>query len=555
MRNRVGLLFLLLLLGVLIWGGFPATAQESSWSQPFAVSDIRKTPSSWFPDIAIGPDGSVHIVWSSGLVGAKKEDGDPDLLMYRQLKDGVWSAINDINNPGMGGYTIRNSIIMGHDGRLHILERRKVLTAYLSAPWQTAWSAQAWSEPRNINGETSYFNALAMDSKGVIHIFWNEAVPDDPRNPDSKCSFCSDLFYRRSADGGRTWSVPINLSQSPEGSVKQQVKIDKNDIIHVVWEEGFDWYVSKGVPTAGMYRRSRDGGKTWDPPVRFTLPSVETQPPAATPQAGVSPQPAPAPLSQAPKQMTIGLYQETSPLVVYRSSTTDQIYFQYLQNDGKTWTRATPIPGIRARSINDGDHDDYSMTTDGAGNIHLICTGFLADDTGQDSAPKLLHVVWDGRAWLPAEVVAADPTYPMVESVTADGGKRLRVYPEWPRAVISGKALHLTWFTRNEHDKNTSEHAHYQVWYSVKQLNAPAVAPLLLFTPIPTAAPPTPNPSPVSSPTPTTLPKAILHLPPISDRPAWEMSGLFVIGLALLPAISLVALLLILVHRMPPRRG
>ena len=271
MRRFTGL-FALLLFSTLISGALPATAQQPSWSPPTPVSDTHKTPSSWFPDLAIGPDGSVHIIWSSGLPGKQKEDAGLDLLMYRVLRNGKWSPINDIDNPGEGGYTVRNSVIMGHDGRLHVLVREGLYTSYLSAPWEKAWSANTWSAPRHVNGGTSYFNALAMDHKGALHVLWNEAIPDDPKAPKPACSNCADLFYRSSPDGGTTWSSPINLSRSPEGSVKQQIKIDKNDTLHVVWEEGYDWYASQGDPVASMYRRSRDGGKTWDPPMRFTLP-------------------------------------------------------------------------------------------------------------------------------------------------------------------------------------------------------------------------------------------------------------------------------------------
>src|SRR4051794_40038942 len=110
MRQRAKLVLPLFLLGISLslWYSFPATAQNNGWSQPFPVSDIRKTPSSWFPDLAIGPDESVHIVWSSGLPGTTKEDTGSDLLMYREFKNGAWSAINDIDNTGSWLYTVRN---------------------------------------------------------------------------------------------------------------------------------------------------------------------------------------------------------------------------------------------------------------------------------------------------------------------------------------------------------------------------------------------------------------------------------------------------------------
>ncbi len=530
-----------LMLVVLLWSHAPTAAQGSAWSRPVPVSDIHKTPSSWWPDLAAGPDGSVHIIWSSGLPGKKKEEAALDLLMYRELRDGKWSPINDIDVPGKGGYTVRNSIIMGQDGRLHILVREGLVTTYYSAPWEKAWSATAWSAPRRINGGGSYFNTLAMDSKGSLHVFWNEAIPDDPNKPKPACSSCADLFYRRSSDGGHTWSSPINLSQSPEGSVKPQVKVDKNDNLHVVWEEGFDWYASAGVPVAGMYRRSRDGGKSWDPPVRFTLPSFVSQQPIPTSEPGATPAPTPAPLPDAPRQMTIGLYQNSAPLVVYRGNVTDHLYYQFSDDNGGTWSKLAVIPGIRARDIRNTDHDEYTMATDGSGNVHLICTGFLSDDAAENSPLRLLHLIWNGKTWSEPEIIASDDAYPDLDKVTRMDGKRLHVYPEWPHAVISGNELHVTWFTRNEKDLFASGQAYYQVWYSARHIDGPAVAPLTLFTPVPTAAVPTLSPSPAPIPPPTIAP-AILSAPPVGGALAWEAPGVLDLGIAVLSATALLAL-------------
>jgi hypothetical protein len=545
--RRVSAALLIVLIAALHAGIPAAAAQQKGWSQPFPVSDAHKTPSSWFPDIAAGPAGSVQIIWSSGL-SAKKVEDSVDLLMYRELRGGKWSPVNDIAQPAKGGATVRNSIVIGHDGQLHVAFRQGVRAAFFSAPWKDAWSARAWSDPQLISGGSTYFNALATDSAGTLHVIWNEAVPNDPQDPKPACSFCSDLFYRRSTDGGKSWSRPINLSRSPEGSVKPQIKIDMHDNIHVVWEEGFDWYVTQGAPTAGMYRRSRDGGITWDAAVRFTLPSAEARQPAATP----------APQADAPRQMTLGLYQDTTPVVVYRSNITPTIYFQYV-DEGGSWTGPAPIPGVRARTIGGADHDDYAMATDGAGDVHLVVTGLLPDDITADGANeslKLLHLVWNGKTWSSPEVIASDQTYPAVENITSSGGRPLRVYPEWPRAVIGGNSLHVTWFTRSERDIFTSDHAHYQVWYTAKPLGGPAVEPLVMFTPIPTIAPTAP-PMETPKPAPTALSTAALGAPAIAARPAWEAGGVLTIGVALLPIAGLIGLLVFasLLRASSRRRG
>jgi hypothetical protein len=539
-------------------------AQGSGWAAPTEVSGT--TNSSWFPDIAVDTNSGVHIVWASGVAHGEEQQNQVDLLLYRSLKDGQWSKTNDIVNPGTGGFASRSSLTTGRDGLLHLLVRSQLRIDYLHAPLGQADSVRSWSEARRINNQrTVYYDALAADSTGALHAFWNESMLDDPKKPNKDCPGCSDLFYRRTTDGGKTWSAPINLSQSPEGSAKPQVKIGKDNEVHVVWDEGRDTIVGKGDPIASVYRRSRDGGATWDPPLRFTLPSY-------TPPKTGEEQPEPEP--DAPQQIAIGLFQNRSPIVVYRSTAGDDLFYQVSEDGGATWGKQNRLPGVVARDLNDTPWDAYTMATDGAGKVHLVMVGSLVGDgdpslqlpqSDQRNRPRLLHLVWDGRAWSSPEVVATESRYsgwsaaamaecdaidPYSAQARTDAAKvalnacrDIQRYPEWPRAVISaGNVLHLTWFTRTANDLHDSDHSKYQVWYSVKQLDAPALAALPLFTPVATAAPQAATATPIL-PTATPLPASIADAPLVDGSAAWEGPGVITMAIAALPAIGLLGLI------------
>jgi hypothetical protein len=187
--------------------------------------------------------------------------------------------------------------------------------------------------------------------------------------------------------------------------------------------------------------------------------------------------------------------------------------------------------------------DEYTMTTDGSGNVHLLCAGYIADQITVSDSPALLHLVWNGRGWSKPEVVASDASYPNLETVTASKGQRLNIFPEWPRAVISGNQLHVTWFTRNTNDLVKSDHASYQVWYGVKRLDGAAIAPLPQFTPLPTVAPQVPTATPAPLPTPTLAPEAV-SAPPIDHAAGWEAPGMITLAIALFPVIGLLGLII-----------
>jgi hypothetical protein len=495
-------LLALLLLAPLLLIGVPAHAQ-ASWSVPFEVS--TDAPFSWFPDITAGPDGSVHIIWASGDANPADPKQAIDLLRYRSLRNGSWSKTNDIAYAGKGGYTVRNSIALGRDGRFYALVRMGQRAFAMSAAWEDAWSARAWSAPAPVSPPGGYYTALGIDSHNTLHALWSGAIIDDPQKPRKDCPNCSDLFYRNSSDGGQTWSALQNLSQTDEGENRPQIVIDGRDHIHAVWDQGVDWYAGGGVPTYGVYRRSNDGGSSWSAAVRFGSPEDPIQ------------------------QIALTTSTAGNPFVVYRSAKTDRLFSQWSSDGGTSWTAPVEIPIVRGRSLNDNNLDRYSLATDSAGKAHLLMSGFIAGSASDTppSNPWLLHLVWNGQAWSVPQVVMGND-----------------LYPEWPRIIVSGgNQLHAVWFTRHKADLFGSDKgAHYQVWYSSLSTDAPAVAAPPTFTPAPTAAPtvaltPTPEPSP------TPLPASILDAPTTGGPPRWEQQGIVTIALAILPTLGILGLI------------
>lgn len=516
----IGLLLALALLPSLT----PANAQRSGWTTPFEVSppvpvqatgSTRTTPtplpvtpnqprygSSWFPSIATGPSGSVHVVWYSGIATTNEPGSSTDLLMYRELRNGAWTPINNIAVAATGGLTVRNSIVMSRDGRLHVLFRSNTTIKHTSAPWNDAWAAASWSEPRTVSGEGSYYTVLGVDQGGRLHAFWSQGVPDQPGKPRPECSGCANLFYRYSDTGGSSWSEPTNMSNSPYGDNRPQVKVDSRDRVHVVWDQGIDWYAGRGVPRQGVYRRSDERGESWRAPVYFTVPGDAVQ------------------------QTTLSIDAGNNPVVVYRTIK-GKVYFQHSRDGGDNWSGPELVPGVIARDDVGNDLDQFAMASDGQGNVHLLMVGYLTTQTGiilDLTPPLLLHVTWNGSRWSQPEIVVSN-----------------ELYPEWPALTISeGNRLHAVWYTRSKEDRNTSERARYRVWYSARQLNIPATAPLPLFTAVPTAEPtaePTVAPPP---PTATPLPAEIAQSPVISGPPTWEMAALPILAVALLPAIAII---------------
>jgi Neuraminidase (sialidase) len=93
-------------------------------------------------------------------------------------------------------------------------------------------------------------NSVSSDSNGdLVYLYSGSTVPGAPQR----------TWARRSSDGGRTWSARVTLSTPSENSTSPAVEAVGNGDVRA-------WYAeTNGQPHAWnvWYRRSTDGGRTW----------------------------------------------------------------------------------------------------------------------------------------------------------------------------------------------------------------------------------------------------------------------------------------------------
>ena len=146
-----------------------------TWSPAVTASDV--VPLAWGPDIAVAPDGSVHIVWTEKL-------GEDRYLAYTRFSAG-------------GART---------------------------PPWRLGG-------PFPVNQNNPYHLAPAIGAAGDrICIAWN-SVPEEEN--------AEDIFLICSQDGGETWSPPENLSRTEKMSLRPSIAVAPDGSVHVVWQELF----------------------------------------------------------------------------------------------------------------------------------------------------------------------------------------------------------------------------------------------------------------------------------------------------------------------------
>jgi len=467
------------------------------WSEPVNISN---TPDgSWFPDFVVDSQGNVHAIWCETV--PKQEGSGLDESVYYALKSNTgWSESNDIVPPVPD--IVRNALAIDRSDRLYMVFRYSVTggTAlfFAQADAEQAWSASSWSSPRRVDRQADvYMSDLAVDGQGVLHLVFDEGVTEDS---DPCPGGCSDLFYRRSDDQGATWSMPVNLSRSPVGAMREQIEVDRTGTVHITWDEGYDRHSGVGQAISGNYVFSTDGGRTWSPVTSLTYPDSSVA------------------------QLTAGSDGRGDTMLVWRASSRDNIYYQWSTDGGHSWGPPLTIPGVFARPWTTR-FDSYDMATDSAGHIHLLVVG--RSQLQDNAVLGVYHVVWDGSSWSePSRIFVAED-----------------LYPEYPKIqVYEGNRLHAMWFTRE--GSNWDQEVNREVWYT----SALSPAPHELVARPTVAAPATRIPTPTLSPDYTSVPTVVSagEYGGLPDGLYTEMDEVLRLSKALAPILLVVLVLIAL---------
>src|ERR1019366_6438925 len=140
-----------------------------------------------------------------------------------------------------------------------------------------------FSTPVNVsnNDGQSYFPAVVPDARGGVSIVWEDDTGNDQ----------SDVFYVHSADGGKTFSVPVNLSANSGVSTSAVGAADALGNLLVMWTddspantEVFSAWAPTGDSTPGVAIAPLPGGSTVDAggTVRFVANVTQLDPNDAT---------------------------------------------------------------------------------------------------------------------------------------------------------------------------------------------------------------------------------------------------------------------------------
>jgi hypothetical protein len=246
---------------------------------------------------------------------------------------------------------------------------------------RSADSGTTWSAVRRLTWTAgdSRNPAVAIDSSDTIHVFWDDDTPGG-----------MEIYYKQSQDGGDTWGATRRITWTPDFSYEPAAAVGPDDTIHIVW------YGYASGDSEVYYKQSQDGGTNWSASKRLTWTAGASY----TPAVGTT----------------------SSVHVVWEDETPGpaEIYYKQSQDGGENWSAARRITWTSGGSFMP------VIAVDSADHIHVAW---------YDSTPGNLEIYYkrsedDGATWSSSQRL----------TWTGGGSRYIAI------AIDSGNDLHIAFY-------------------------------------------------------------------------------------------------------------
>jgi len=293
------------------------------------------------PAMVVDSSGGLHVVWHDDSSGN-------DEIYYKKSTDGgaAWTTSRRLTWNSGGSFIPAIAVdpsnhlhVVWYDntsGNLEIYCKRSVDGG---ATW-TASQRITWTSGGSLGP------AVAADSSGRIHVVWYDDTPGS-----------ADIYYKRSTDGGTTWTTNQRLTRTSGWTASPAIAIGSSGHIQLVWVEDVSGVCEYDI----FYKRSTDGGANWTASQRITWVSGSLGPP------------------------DVATYSSGRVHAVWGASTpgNDEIYYKKSTDGGATWTTSERLTWTSGGSY------IPAIAIDSSGHIHVV----WHDETPGN--PEIYYKKWE----------------------------------------------------------------------------------------------------------------------------------------------------------------
>lgn len=215
---------------------------------------------SYEPAIAVDSNDALHVVWFDGSTGnfdvyhKKSSDGGSSWTGAKRL---TWN-LGESRSPSIAVDSADDLHVTWHDSS--------------GGPWQIFYKhstdgGTTWTGQKKLtwNSGLSEYPFIAADTNDHLHVVWFDGTPGN-----------YEVYYRKSTDGGADWNTINRLTWNSGDSIPRMMAIDTNNHLHVIWDDKTpgNWQI--------YYKKSTNGGATWSSFKRLTWDTAESRSPSIT---------------------------------------------------------------------------------------------------------------------------------------------------------------------------------------------------------------------------------------------------------------------------------
>jgi len=355
-----------LLIGPLsLWG----TSGFAQWE-----SDMRLTynDSTSFTSLSnawcvAGSGDTVHTVWYDS------RDGNQEIYYKHSTDGGInWGSDFRLTNDSLWqGYPS----VMVSGPHVHVVWYDLFAEIHYK---RSTDGGNNWSSDTRISSNiaNAYCPSIAVTGSQA-HVTWQDIRDGN-----------SEIYYNRSIDSGATWELDRRLTYDTTNSYLPSVAVSGSNV-HIVWYDNRDGNYEI------YYKRSTDGGVSWEQDIRLTRDTARSYIPSVA-VSGVNVH------------------------IVWRDTRDGnyEIYYKRSTDGGTTW-------GSDYRLTNDTAFSDHPSVAVSNSNVHLVW-----DDARNGTHRIFYKTSTDGGAsWGPDTCL----TLPSIES-------------DYPSVAVSGSKVHVVWY-------------------------------------------------------------------------------------------------------------
>lgn len=223
----------------------------AQWQGDFRLTNNPSISSTSFYNSSncVASNGNlVHVVWWDS------RNSDPEIYYKRSTDGGVtWGTDTRLTNSSGDSYNPSIALsgqtvyVVWYDGR-HLPTPYEIYFKS-STDGGTTWGP----DTRLTNDSYNSGNPVLSVSGSVLHLMWFNQLP----------STNDEIYYKRSTDGGITWSADMRLTNAPNYSENPSIAVS-GSVVHAVWYDNRDPFFEI------YYKRSTDAGLTWGPDIALT---------------------------------------------------------------------------------------------------------------------------------------------------------------------------------------------------------------------------------------------------------------------------------------------